>query len=466
MPKFLIKTTIFLSLFCAFSFAAFAQSATIQVKPFTGSKDFRKFSVGLNAGVLSPSVIIGGSNDYSNPQMTFGYGANIRYQFNHYFALQADVLAGTLQGNQNDSLGNGLSASSRPIYSFKTKLQYAASLNGQITIGNINWLSKKNTIVPYLSAGLGYTSYEPKIVKTGTNTLVPYDDKNPKTELFVPVGLGFRINLTNLINLDLGYRMNFVDGDNFDGYSYWTVAPTLSSTVKKDKFSYGYLGLEFAIGKKNKPKMLFDNPAARASSFLQSNINTLSTKVDSLAANQKGMEDTDGDGVADIFDKEPNTPTGSPVDAHGVSADTDGDGVPDFRDKQLITPTECQPVDADGVGKCPDPECCKSKTAGDLAMNCPTDYPSLSFKGNRSNLSNDATSMLATVAAKMKTKPDCNIVIKGYPEATKSSQANCQKRLDAIKLRLVEKEGISADRISTDCEVGGGDKNTVDISSN
>jgi hypothetical protein len=41
------------------------------------------------------------------------------------------------------------------------------------------------------------------------------------------------------------------------------------------------------------------------------------------------------------------------------SQDTDGDGVPDCRDKELITPTYCQPVDANGVGKCPcpDPSC-------------------------------------------------------------------------------------------------------------
>jgi hypothetical protein len=31
---------------------------------------------------------------------------------------------------------------------------------------------------------------------------------------------------------------------------------------------------------------------------------------------------------------------------------------------------------------------------------------------------------------------------------------------------LVQKEGISAERVSTNCEVGGGDKNTIDIKSN
>ncbi len=30
---------------------------------------------------------------------------------------------------------------------------------------------------------------------------------------------------------------------------------------------------------------------------------------------------------------------------------------------------------------------------------------------------------------------------------------------------LIEKEGISADRITTSCEIGGGDANTIDIRS-
>ena len=175
--------------------------------------------------------------------------------------------------------------------------------------------------------------------------------------------------------------------------------------------------------------------------------------------------DADGDGVCDHLDREPNTPAGCNVNTHGVTADTDGDGVPDCKDKQLITPTECQPVDADGVGKCPDPECCKNAPGkGDPI--CPADYPSLSFKGNTAALSADVKAMLATVASKLKASPNCNITITGYPETSKASQANCQKRVDAAKNYLVEKEGISADRITTNCEIGGGDKNTVDIKSN
>ncbi len=212
------------------------------------------------------------------------------------------------------------------------------------------------------------------------------------------------------------------------------------------------------LGAKSVQPLWWINPLDYAYDELRNHRNVKIPKND--------CNDADGDGVCDHLDREPNTPAGCPVDTHGVTKDTDGDGVPDCKDKQLITPTECQPVNADGVGKCPEPECCKNNVVVDPKANCPCDYPSLSFKGNALTLSADNKAMLATVASKMKANPNCNININGYPEASKASQANCQKRLDAIKIYLVEKEGISADRITTNCEVGGGDKNTIDVKCN
>ncbi len=93
------------------------------------------------------------------------------------------------------------------------------------------------------------------------------------------------------------------------------------------------------------------------------------------------------------------------------------------------------------------------------------DLPSISFQGNRSSLSSDAKAMLATVGSKLKGSAECSITVTGYPAASKASQALCNKRLDLIKSYLTETEGISADRIEVNCEVSGGDSNTVDIKS-
>lgn len=466
MQRLFWKQTALSVLIFASAVPVFAQTTTTTtttttyntVKPFSGGKEFRRFSVGLNAGVLSPSVVIGGSNDFSNPQLDLGYGANIRYQITHYLAVQADFLRGHLKGNQADELGTGAPVgNSRPVQSFKTNLDYAASLSGQLTFGNINWLREKSVIVPYLSAGAGLAGYKVKVVNTGSTTEIDYSGGKTIKELFIPVGLGFKINVARMVNLDLGYRMQFVDGDNVDGSPYYIT--NRISTTKKDKFSYGFLGIEFALGNKSKPQLLFDNPAARMNTTLQTQIDTVKAAVDAL------KNDTDGDGIADQFDREPNTPAGSPVDSHGVTKDTDNDGVPDWKDKQLITPTECQPVDADGVGKCPEPACCTelkdqlAKMATESA--CPADYPSLSMKGT--SLSKDVKAMLATVASKLQEKPSCTITITAYPGASKAQQSLADKKLAAVQTYLVETLGISADRITTDKNVGGGDANVIDI---
>ncbi len=432
------------------------------IQPFSGKSPFRQFSFGVNVGVLNPSLIIGGSNDFLHPQYTLGYGANVHYQLNHYLGFQIDYLGGSLKGNQDKKPGNGgLPPQPKPISSFKTTLKYAASASAQLTLGNINWLHKKNFVVPYLGVGAGYMAYDVKIVKLGSTTEEVYGAHQPITQFFVPVAVGARINLTTRLNLDLGYRMHFVDGDNLDGSPWYRTTPDISSTVHKDKFGYAFAGLEISVGKKNKPQMLFDNPAARVNSYLQNQIDTVKDEQKKLST------DSDGDGVSDMFDKEPNTPTGCPVDSHGVSKDTDGDGVPDCKDKELITPTQCQPVDADGVGKCPDPACCKAvlDSMAHMVPACNLNLPSISFKGNSSSLTRDAKAMLSVVGAQLKNSAACSIVIDGYPAASKASQSICNKRVESIKNYLVGTEGISADRIETNCIVGGGDINTIDIKS-
>ncbi|HEY5462847.1 MAG TPA: DUF6089 family protein [Hanamia sp.] len=459
-----IKKVAFFALFFIFCLSSFAQTKQqdyTDIKPFSGSSPFRKLSVGVNVGVLNPSLIIGGSNDFLNPQYTLGFGANVHYQLNHYIGFQADYLGGSLKGNQDKASGNGgIPQQPKQVSAFKTNFQYAASVSAVFTFGNINWLHTKNYVVPYVSVGAGHMSFNVKIIPTGGTDYITYSAHQPITQFFVPVAAGLKIDLSTRLNLDLGYRMQFVDGDNLDGSPWYRTTPDISSTVHKDRYGYAFVGLDISLGKKNKPKMIFDNPAARINNALQN-------QIDTLKDNQKKIfTDSDGDGVPDYLDKEPNTPKGCPVDVHGVSLDTDGDGVPDCRDKELITPTECQPVDANGVGKCPEPDCCKAirdSLSTMMVNSCNLNFPSISFKRNRSNLSNDAKSMLASVASQLKNSASCSIIITGYPAASKASQAVCNKRNELIKNYLVETEGISADRIDVNCEVSGGDINTVDI---
>lgn len=175
------------------------------------------------------------------------------------------------------------------------------------------------------------------------------------------------------------------------------------------------------------------------------------------------LPDADGDGIADQFDKEPKTPAGAPVDSHGVSKDTDGDGVPDYKDKQLITPTECQPVDVNGVGKCPDPECCKNMTAAPVGCTM-GNIPSVAFKKGSVVLSKESQGLLASTADRLKNNPTCKLFVTGYAESSKASQQLSWDRVNAVMSYLIEKQGIAAERLINKYGQGDGDVNTVDFS--
>lgn len=482
------------------------------------AKPRNMWEVGVSGGAFNIS------GDVPSVFPTFGFSAHVRKAFGYVFSLRLQYLNGTAKGlswlpsynfSRNSAWNEFYSAPVRTgstptttipgratenvFYNYKNKTQ-DLSLQGIITLNNIRFHKQRTGFVIYAGAGVGATAYETyvnaldangnpysslfttlsantteyksrkdirKALKDGMDDTYEthaetQGERRPKLgnqtlqfSMSVLAGVAFRIN--KRVNIALENRHTFVKDDLLDGQQWQEQAtgdPALTGNF--DSYNYLSLGANFNLGSKSVEPLWWINPLDYAYGELN---NPKHMKLPKPV-----YEDSDADGVLDQLDREPNTPAGCPVDTHGVSRDTDGDGVPDCKDKQLITPTECQPVDADGVGKCPDPECCKNPPAPVVV--CPTDYPSITFKGKDDKLSKDTKALLDATAAKMKANPTCNITINGYPEASKASQAVCQKRVEALKKYLVETGGISADRINTNCEIGGGDKNTVDIKSN
>jgi len=459
-----------------------------------------QWEIGISGGLFNiqgdvPSVI-----------PTGGLGLHVRKSLGHVFSLRAEYVYGTAKGLDwkpsigyaNNSAWNTHYTSPTPVYyNYKSNVQ-DFSLQGLFSLNNIRFYKGKTKMVVYMGAGIGATTYKTKINALDANnnpynfssiTGAGYSDRKEirkalkammdnsyetdaqnnnstgskiKPSASLIGGIAFK--LSKRINLAIEDKFTLVKDDLLDGQE-WQDHPASDPVLTSNYDSYNYLsvGLNFNVGSSTKSiePLWWINPLDYAYSEIN---NPKHMKIPPPV-----LPDADGDGVTDQFDREPNTPAGCPVDSHGVSRDTDGDGVPDCKDKELITPTICQPVDADGVGKCPEPDCCRSlRDSLATANTCNIgDLPSISFKNSKtSSLSNDAQAMLATVASKLKNSASCSITITGYPAASKASQALCNKRVDAIKAYLTEKEGISADRITPNCEVGGGDVNTVDIKSN
>lgn len=430
------------------------------------------------------------------------WNTNIADKTKRYFSPER-LNNGTLVNS--DHAGNFAAAGDEVYYNYKTHVQ-DLSVQGIITLNNIRFHKQKTGIVLYGGGGIGATIYKSMVnalddqgnpyrtlfnavfTKYGAGTYKDRKDilkdlkagmdntyetaaesdggsRRPKLlggtlKPSATVLAGVAIKLGRRINLAIEDRWTFVKDDLLDGQRWQEHAPGEPVlTTDFDSYNYGSIGLNFNLGAKSVEPLWWLNPLDYAYDELM-NHHHYKPPVNNCP-------DTDGDGVCDHLDREPNTPAGCPVDTHGVSRDTDGDGVPDCLDQELITPTKCQPVDAHGVGKCPDPECCKPGIIDTPIIHhvCPCDYPTLTIKGL--NLSKDNKTMLAMIAAKMKENPTCTITLSGYPSTSKASQAVCQKRLDAIRNYLVTTEGIVSTRIATNCAfVQGADTNVVDVKCN
>ncbi|HUP14147.1 MAG TPA: OmpA family protein, partial [Niastella sp.] len=277
-------------------------------------------------------------------------------------------------------------------------------------------------------------------------------------------GAGVQFKLNKKFSLALEDKFTVTKSDLIDGQQWQEngiagVGTATAQTRDFDTYNFLSVGINMALGGKSVEPLWWLNPL----DYAYNEVN----KPRHMKLPKPVLDDADGDGITDQFDQEPNTPAGAPVDSHGVSRDTDGDGVPDHKDKELVTPTQCQPVDADGVGKCPPPACCDSLSAliaKGIRPDCGIgDLPSVTFKAKSITLSNDAKALLASAATKVKENPNCKIAVIGYCSSSKSEQQLSWDRVNSVISYLVDKEGIGQDRFIFKYGETGGDCNTVDL---
>lgn len=381
----------------------------------------------------------------------------------------------------------------RVYYNYKTNVQ-DLGVQGVMTLNNIRFHKQKTGLTLYGVAGIGASLYDTKVnaldgsgkkynfnsVTGGTHAdrkdilkklkdimddsyetpAENHGDRRPKLggKTLKPsgtVGVGAAFKLGKRINLAIEDRHTFIKDDLLDGQR-WQEHAAGDAVMTRDFDSYNMLsiGLNFNLGAKSVEPLWWLNPLDYAYGDLPNK---------TLARFKYVPKDGDGDGVMDEMDNEPNTPAGCPVNTHGVTADTDGDGVPDCKDKELITPTQCQPVDADGIGKCPEPKCCeelKKCCDGPRPTTCNFSAPAVEFRGGSCTLSTDAKDALTQLAADMKANAACsvNVTARGESKAMQKL-ANC--RADAIKNYLVSK-GITESRINSSVDQTQ-DSNTADI---
>lgn len=472
------------------------------------AKPRNQWELGIKAGAFN---VIG---DVPSHFPTPGFGVHVRKALGYLFSLRGEYIYGMASGVNwkrrtagyaDHWLNAGYSPGSAGVFdNYRAKVQ-DLSLQGVLTLNNIRFHKSKNGLLFYALFGVGATIYDTKvnvlsdgnapynfsavsnsniykerretikqvrdILDAGSYNVQAENDGNARAKLFGQtlrfsrtVGAGIAFKLSDRLNLAIEDRITIIKDDLLDGVRWQNVGLPPGARVLSpdyDVYNMASIGLNINLGSRSVQPLWWLNPLDYAYSELNS--------PKHMKIPKPVLDDADGDGVPDQFDMEPNTPAGAPVDSHGVSRDTDGDGVPDYKDKELITPTVCQPVDADGVGKCPCPdESCfdgvlMKKGANDCGIG---DLPSISFNSKIFKISKDAEAVLSNVADRLRQNPNCRIVVTSYTcEPSKSSQQLSWDRVNTVINYLVEKQGISSDRLIFKYGETGGDCNTVDLRS-
>lgn len=454
-------------------------------------------TLGINAGILNYFTGI-------PAQLGWGIGANLRKSLGYTFSLRGSLLFGQAKGldYRDGTPVNTLPASVAAAYTGSGLNDYVANYKSSVFSGSLDVLASLNNIMfhkaqtkvdfyvlggysffsylttinaldasgnPYTYAGINFggsrssirsalKSYMDNSYETNSQSQARQQNfsKNGNQRQFrhsVDLGGGVDFRLSQRISLALEQKFTFPFDQYIDGR--YTIGSDAVQSIKS--VSYTSVGINIALGDPTKQvtSLWWLNPLDYAYSELNSPRHMkIPTPV---------LPDADGDGVTDQFDLDPNTPPGVAVDTHGRPLDTDGDGVPDYKDKQLITPTYCQPVDADGVGKCPCPD--SSCFTGYIkAGTCNlTSLPSIMFKGRNVKIADDQEAMLDMVANQMRQSPDCKVVVTGHAQASKTSEQLAWDRVNSVITYMTEKEGISGDRFIFQYSGVPGDINAVDL---
>lgn len=431
-------------------------------KTFKGLGRYKSTIVGVTGGAMALNVPFS-IPDFRRNDAKFAYGAFVDQYLSHTFAIHAefsltstDLTGHSLRGDLQAY--NLLNRNAYPeLYpsDYHAKL-YEYSIGLLANVANMSFMRKKNVIGLYATAGVGVVNFQSYVTsEVNGNTYRTYKLDNYTNELVFPVGIGAKIRLTNDLTASIGYQARFTDTEKLDGFY---------ANDNVDKYSYGFAGLSYAIGKQGKPNIEWSNPVAnmyddivngevrplrKKMSDLSSRLDTinqyLATQYDSL------HNDADGDGVVDMFDKQANTPTGAMVDPSGRALDSDGDGVIDLNDR---CPFEKGLAIYDGC-----------KTAA-LKVNTEEQellneiHSCVLFKTGSTVVKSRCNKLIKRLAKSVKAHPNWTVDITGYTDTDGGDNVNDPlsiRRARAVKVLLV-KYGVAGSRVNAE---GIGSKNPL-----
>ncbi len=362
----------------------------------------------IQPGAFTLSPLYGGQVFEGNQSLDDAklWSIGLGYNYSEHFAVEA--LYGSSDGD----------AEAEDATTSDTELQH-------YRVDALYHFMPSSSVVPYLAAGAGMTSYDRAAGNDEDNFVVNY-------------GAGIKwFLLDDLLALRADVRHLIDTDENANNLVYSA-------------------GLLFQFGKKTaKPEPIAEEPAP--------------TEEPAPVVAAPPL-DSDGDGVIDTKDRCPETPTGVEVDAKGCPLDSDFDRVPDYLDKCPDT-ARWAPVDKNGcpldddhdgvanyLDKCPGtPEGYAVEADG-----CPAKLTlHINFANDSNVITEEFSGEIAKAAECIRDFPGNLVFIEGHTDSKGSAAYNQQlseRRANAVKNSLTEKYNIPAEKMSA---VGYGEEQPV-----
>lgn len=213
MKKIILATFIF--------FTALAANAQV-------GYNYSQYELGLSAGFNSAKT------DFLTSGSTAAFHAHFTYNYTPFLNYIAEVQIGSVKADSLGAVGAGYHFSNNyTSVAFRAQLQAGELIDySQSPIMN----GLKNF---YISSGVGVVYTDLNI----TQSDIPLNEAKG-SNIFIPVKLGYEFKLFNDYNepwakFDIGYQLNYVLSDNFDGYP---------SGKYNDAFTQFVIGFKFGIG--------------------------------------------------------------------------------------------------------------------------------------------------------------------------------------------------------------------------
>lgn len=411
-------------------FLLFVFTFLIAIIGYPENKDFSRWTLSPEVGF---NKFDGDVKNFDNSN--FSYGANLEYALTPIWGLSLDCFAFPFKG----------------IYStvpdtFSTKL-YNANFN--VTINFTRLIFPKTNSKLYIngSLGIGYAYYTFNTQMTPTTP--PHFALTPTYSFAgsVPISLSVEYNFSKTISLGAKARYTVYTKDNLEGIKTY-------QGVTNDRIAIGTLFLNYKFNAEKKEHLRnikmneFDpdeglslarlnadriNKLDKDLKKLDKKVDNQGKRIDSIAQFlSNDGPDSDGDGVPDIRDKEPNTPPNTPVDFWGKSLSA---VYTNFANNS--------------TGNKQNKGQKNSNSNYDSNCNC-DEVASVYFDFDRIDLDDNALIAISKIAKKMKDDPSLYVEVRGYCDYIGKNPYNeslSKRRAERVKSEMVKIWKLPANHI-------------------